>query len=97
LGETVLGYWRRYITLAEAGALTNSGLPMPDDWSGDLEATTQDLSVEVPAPNGPVWLPDVRKINILNRRMIVSRKRTRNLFDLTNLWKNTVLLQLDDD
>jgi len=27
--------------------------------------------------------------------MIVSRKRTRNLFDLTNLWKNIVLTNMD--
>jgi hypothetical protein len=29
--------------------------------------------------------------------MIVSRKRTKNLFDLTNLWKQTVINQLEDD
>jgi hypothetical protein len=27
--------------------------------------------------------------------MIVSRKRTRNLFDLTNLWKNIVLSNME--
>jgi hypothetical protein len=29
--------------------------------------------------------------------MLVSHKRTRNLFDLTSLWKHTVLLKLDED
>ena len=29
--------------------------------------------------------------------MIVSRKRTRNLFDFTNLWKNTVIDNMLDD
>jgi hypothetical protein len=29
--------------------------------------------------------------------MIVSRKRTRNLFDLTSLWKKTVLTRLERD
>ena len=29
--------------------------------------------------------------------MIVSRKRTRNLFDLTNLWKNDVIANMVDD
>jgi hypothetical protein len=42
-------------------------------------------------------MPDVRKINILNRRMIVSRKRTKNLFDLTSLWKKTVISKLEHD
>ena len=29
--------------------------------------------------------------------MIVSHKRTRNLFDFTNLWKNTVIDNMLDD
>ena len=29
--------------------------------------------------------------------MIVSRKRTRNLFDLTNLWKKLVLSEVDEN
>ena len=29
--------------------------------------------------------------------MITSRKRTRNLFDLTSLWKKTVLSRIEDD
>jgi hypothetical protein len=40
-------------------------------------------------------LPDVRQLDILKRRTIISRKPTRNLFDLTNLWKNIVLLKMD--
>ena len=40
-------------------------------------------------------LPDVCKLDILNRRMIVSRKRTCNLFNLTSLWKNIMLLNMD--
>ena len=43
------------------------------------------------------FVPDIRKIGILNRRMIVSCKRTRNLFDLTNIWKNTVIDNMPDD
>jgi hypothetical protein len=37
------------------------------------------------------------QIGILNRRMIVSRKRTRNLFDMTSLWKKTVLAAMDSN
>jgi len=40
-------------------------------------------------------IPDIRKLDILQRQMIISRKRTRNLFDLTNLWKNIVLTNMD--
>ena len=40
-------------------------------------------------------IPDIRKLDFLNWRMIVSRKRTRNLFNLTNLWKNIVLTNME--
>ena len=40
-------------------------------------------------------IPDIRKLDILQRQMIISRKRTRNLFDLTNLWKNIVLTNME--
>ena len=42
-----------------------------------------------------VVLPDVRKLDMYQSRMLVSRKRTTNLFDLSNLWKNIVLNKLD--
>ena len=42
-------------------------------------------------------MPDVRKINFANKRILVSWKRTRNLLDLTSLWKKTVLSTLDND
>lgn len=43
-----------------------------------------------------VEVPDMSKIRILNSRMIVSRKRTKNLFDLTSLWKKIVLLKMEE-
>jgi hypothetical protein len=42
-------------------------------------------------------MPDVRKIGFSNKRILVLRKHTRNLFDLTSLWKKTVLTTLDND
>ena len=43
-------------------------------------------------------LPDVTKLNSLMRaRWLVSRKRTKNLFDLTNLWKRIVLTSMDQN
>jgi hypothetical protein len=40
---------------------------------------------------------DVRGTGILESRVIVSRKRTRNMLDLTNLWKKSVLESLERD
>jgi hypothetical protein len=40
--------------------------------------------------------PDIRKTDILNRRMITSRKRTKNLFDFTSLWKKMVIQGMDE-
>ena len=34
---------------------------------------------------------DLEKTNLFNSRVIVSRKRTRNFLDATNLWKRSVL------
>ena len=54
-----------------------------------------EFSIHYPIPKGP--LPDdLRKTSILNRRLLVSKKRTRNLFDLASLWKRTVLSTLDE-
>ena len=41
------------------------------------------------------YVPDIRKLDILNRKLITSRKRTRNLLDLASLWKKTVLESMD--
>jgi hypothetical protein len=62
-----------------------------------LELVDPEFLTEVPTHEGPVMLPDVRKLDILNRRVIVSRKRTRNLFDLTSRWKKIVLERLDKE
>jgi hypothetical protein len=45
----------------------------------------------------PDDLYDLRDTNIFNSRVIVSRKRTRNMLDLTNLWKKTVLESIERD
>ena len=42
------------------------------------------------------FVPDLRKIGLLGRRWIVSRKRNANLFDLANVWKKTVFRKLDE-
>lgn len=99
LGEVILGYWRDWYERADRGhntLYTNVEWPRPTRDFGSLEVSSN-LFTEVPDTlGGVVDIPDIRKINILNRRMIVSRKRGRNMFDLTNLWKRLVLEQLED-
>ena len=94
LGDTILGFWRDWIVHAEEGRFSVF-FPQYSDDTGSVLARPE-LTTLVGA-NAPFVIPDIRKINILNRRMIVSRKRTRNLFDLTTLWKNTVISHMEND
>ncbi|KAJ4469617.1 hypothetical protein C8R41DRAFT_925056 [Lentinula lateritia] len=45
----------------------------------------------------PVTVPDIRLTGLADARWLVSRKRTRNLFDLANLWKKEVFQRMDVD
>ena len=40
---------------------------------------------------------DVNRAGLCDRRWLVSRKRTRNLFDAAQTWKRCVLDQVDND
>ena len=96
LGDTVLGYWRGWLAAAESG---NYSVRYPA-FSGDLGNLVEVEAarcVVVNTPSGSSPVPDVRTIGLANRKLIVSRKRTRNLFDLTSLWKKTVIDQLERD
>lgn len=97
LGDTIFGYWRTWWTHSEL--MTWSGKYGHFEPSlGGLKKVDSDLCSVVLDPSGnESSLPDIRKLDILNRRFIVSRKRTRNLFDLTSLWKKVVLSRLDED
>ncbi|KAL5498076.1 hypothetical protein ACEPAH_2206 [Sanghuangporus vaninii] len=96
LGNTIFGYWREWLTRAEAGNLSHSeGFPrVPSQYTSDVVAT-RGLMAAVSDDGARVLVPDIRQVNILQKRVITSRKRTRNLLDLSSLWKNTVLLELD--
>jgi hypothetical protein len=63
--------------------------------AADLSEMRTDLTVLVAELDGVSGIPDICKLDILNRRMIVSRKHTCNLFDLTNLWKKIVLTHME--
>ncbi|KAH9846184.1 hypothetical protein C2E23DRAFT_697468, partial [Lenzites betulinus] len=100
LGEQILGYWREWHDRADRGlntVYTNVEWPRPTANFAGLTDVLRGLLTEVPdTVGGTVEIPDIRKINILNRRMIVSRKRGHNMFDLTNLWKKLVLEKLGE-
>ena len=95
LGDTILGYWRGWLAAAESGSWSNR---YPDEREvKDLHETPVDFCLPLGSNGDLTLMPDVRKIGFSDKRILVSRKRTRNLFDLTSLWKHTVLTTLDKD
>ena len=95
LGDVILGYWRDWIEHTEGGNFSTK-FPTFNDNLGAMDPLPEYL-LEVLDQRVGSFAPDIRKINILNRRMIVSRKRTRNLFNLTTLWKNRVITHMETD
>jgi hypothetical protein len=76
----------------------NNGFGRMSGELGALSNVDPQFLTEVKTSEGiNVMMPDIRKLDILNRRMIVSRKRKRNLFDLTSQWKKLVLERLDEE
>jgi hypothetical protein len=97
LGDTITGYWREWTDRGIRGELGNNSL-YPEYISGhdaDINLAPGCPTVAVMLGGRRVDVPDVRRLNILNKRMIVSRKRTKNLFDLTSLWKKIVITSID--
>jgi hypothetical protein len=97
LGETIFEYMRTWLDRADRGEFNMDYPRIPPDYTHKVEAAPT-LLTEFPGRPGDdsYWEPDIRKTDILSRRMIVSRKRTRNLYDLTNLWKKIVLEKLEE-
>lgn len=96
LGNTILGFWRDYLNRAETGGLRSIQFPEhTKDLVGLHEYDVGAFGTDVQVVGGRAMMPDVRKIGFSNRRTMVSKKRTRNLFDLTNLWKNIVLTKME--
>ena len=97
LGDKLLGFWRTWLARAQADQYDGQ-YPLLSAEAGDLPVDLDgNLTVTVRTSDGPRALPDVRKLDILNRKKIVSRKHTRNLFDLTSLWKKIVITRLEED
>ena len=101
LSKTLFDYWREWLNRADAGTLNRyQGYPwLFKEWHTDLDANP-DRCIRLGSPyhgRELFLVPDIRKLDIFNRRLITSRKRTRNLFDLASLWKKTVLEKLDEN
>jgi hypothetical protein len=94
VGDTLFDNWRGWFTNADAG-LFSLKHQMYSGSHGGLEDVDPELCSAVTTSEGLRYLPDIRKLDIMNRRMIVSRKRTRNLFDLTSLWKKAVITKME--
>jgi hypothetical protein len=98
LGDTVIGYWRTWLNKADLRDFS-PGFPSPP------VATTREtdvgyrLDVSWEDEDGNLFgYPDLRMYepNVLDARFLVSKARTRNMLDLTNLWKTTVLANLEE-
>jgi hypothetical protein len=82
LGDEIMNYWREWLRRADAGDF-NSEFPAPDPKDYRVAGPEQGSGAAVD------W--DLRKTDIFNAKVILSRKKTRNFLDVSNLWKRTVL------
>ena len=100
LGDTILGYWREAILAIERKEFGGKlGLLAPEEgYEMDLRdaAYAKSMFFVRGADQADVKVPDIRRLDILGRRLITSRKRTKNMFDLTSLWKKIVFAKLDE-
>jgi hypothetical protein len=83
-GQTIFNYWREWLERANTGNFNMEYPPPP--------ASEEPVLID----GIPLIKWDLRETNIFNSRVLVSRKRTRNFLDLTNLWKKTVLETMED-
>jgi hypothetical protein len=86
LGDTIFDYWREWLRRADSGEF-NQEFPKPSQ-------TDQRVS-DWGNPETAVGRWDLRETNMFNSKVILSRKRTRNFLDLTRLWKNSVMENIE--
>jgi len=96
LGDNVIGYWRGWLAAAESETFSPR-YPVFSDDVGEVTDTPEARCVSVRTLAGPALLPDIRAIGLDKSRWLVSRKRTRNLLDISSLWKKTVFDKLESD
>lgn len=96
LGKQVTGYWSEWLRRAEIGDYNTTYKPYEGE--GDLADVLPTLFAVIKDGSGEEsFTPDLRKIGMLGRRWLVSRSRTTNLFDLSNVWKKLVLRKMDEE
>jgi hypothetical protein len=98
LGNRIFGYWREWLERADRREFTVEFPAPPEEDKSDLLCRV-DSWLNKPSDDPDTWthpVLDIRRTNMLNRRLITSRKRTRNLMDIASLWKRTVLEHLDE-
>ncbi|KAH7916986.1 hypothetical protein BV22DRAFT_990151, partial [Leucogyrophana mollusca] len=96
LTDTMFGYWRTWLDKADRREFNSEFPEPPEDYEDEVDCHARLSTRFGTSYDDSLYIPDLRKIDILNRRIITSRKRTRNLFDLTGLWKKIVLEKLDE-
>jgi hypothetical protein len=109
LGDTIVSFWRQSMEMWIDDKIPPVyASASEEDWNLGKHWLLEEMeqgklypeSVVTPKGGaaGSRLLPDVTKLNSLMRaRWLVSRRRTRNLFDLTNLWKRMVLSSTDNN
>jgi len=100
LGKTVTDYWTEWVDRAREGRYSADPVrpfPPPDSQGHDLvDVHPKYWETVLGADGDEESTPSLGKIGLLGSRWIVSRKRTKNLFDLATKWKNTVFDKLDE-
>jgi hypothetical protein len=98
LKEVLFEYWREWLDRADRGDFITNDMtfiaPSTDidnPISGNVSsATAFEFRGEVH------YVPDLRKIGILDSRMLVSRTRTRNMFDFLAMLKHSIVQKTDE-
>lgn len=96
LGETVMGFWKTYAEKAKVSSFSLAYPRFSAD-TGSLTWTKDGTQSVFMTSEGLRWMPDVNTLDVVNRRLITSKKRNRNLFDLASLWKKTVISKMDEN
>lgn len=97
LQARIFEYWRTWLDKADRLGFDNVFIdPRRVGNIDEVSSSAVSLLCHELMNQRNVLVPDLRKLDILERKIITSRKRTRNLFDLASLWKKTVLETMDE-
>lgn len=103
LGKRVTGYWKEWLEHAEKGQYSSkypnfrAGEDSLKETQADLHSVITDPRIPAGILTRPITIPDVRLTGITEARWLVSRKRTRNMFDLASSWKKEVIHRMEID